>query len=169
MKFIAKLVLLAGPLLALPTEAFAWGSCGSAGCSSCGWHLCGLNPFNVHGCLAGPWYSYWPYEAHFTAGAPVACSYPFWGGAAPSFGEMSAFPPAAAGMGHMGHAGAYGGDMGQFGAYAGNVGYPGGGMGYPGGAGYSYPPTSSWPTSGAANGFPVTGMPAQGSGYWPGH
>jgi hypothetical protein len=152
MKAILKIVLLAGPLLALPTQAFAWGSCGPQGCTSCHWGLCGLNPFNFHGCLAGPWYSYWPYEAHFVAAAPVACNYPYWAGAAgamPYFGDMTAVPPAVGSMGH-------------YGAYA-------GGMGYGGNAGFSSAPTPSWPTAaGAPNGYPLMGSTMQGSPYGPG-
>jgi hypothetical protein len=48
------------------------------------------------GCQAGPWYSYWPYEAHFQAPAPTGC-YPYWGGAAygaPVAGQAPATPAA---------------------------------------------------------------------------
>jgi hypothetical protein len=69
---IAALFVL---LLALPSRAHAWG--------------CGTLPYrvdlgaNAHfrvnqyaGGLCGPWYLYWPLEAHFQVPAPTG--YPYW-------------------------------------------------------------------------------------------
>jgi hypothetical protein len=82
MKNLLYISLVALPLCFLPSKAHAWG-CGSGNC---------LGPANVDfgfnwhynfrwgcNCQAGPWYSYWPYEAHFQGvGAPVRCGFPGW-------------------------------------------------------------------------------------------
>lgn len=100
MKKLLGAALLAVPFLVVSAEArasdccMASGSCGpSPGlCIPCwlkrlwpaGGCCEGYNPLNVRGCLAGPWYSYWPYEAHFMTAAPVTgaypfgCNYPYW-------------------------------------------------------------------------------------------
>jgi hypothetical protein len=72
-------------LLALASPAFAWGvNCGAdphvgftTGAGSGG------------GCGAGPWYTYFPYEAHFALPAPVC--FPFWPAPATA-GAPSYFP-----------------------------------------------------------------------------
>jgi hypothetical protein len=76
-----KKLILAGllvlPLLALPARAQAWGCCG------CGHHPwsadVGVN-FYWHSqpppAQCGPWYLYWPMEAHFQVPAPTG--YPYW-------------------------------------------------------------------------------------------
>jgi hypothetical protein len=79
---LLRACLLALPLLALPTAAQAWpfDCCGcppwqvNAGFN---WHLnanCGQAGFQAQ---AGPWYAYWPYEAHFQTPAPIN-AFPFW-------------------------------------------------------------------------------------------
>lgn len=134
MKRFLCAALLAAACAAVSAEARASdcclqnGSCGPGGglCVTCwikrlwpsGGACCqGVNPLNVHGCLAGPWYSYWPYEAHFMTAAPVAgaypfgCSYPYWpaggGYSFPGYGypagptdyfSQTAVPPGAPGM-----------------------------------------------------------------------
>ena len=62
------------------------GCCSLFGCpKDCGWGG------NVHGPV-GPWYLYWPLEAHFNVPAP--CAYPFWppGQTLPN-GQTAAIPP----------------------------------------------------------------------------
>lgn len=49
------------------------------GCKGAAYVGCG----SCHGCpVLGPWYLYWPYEAHFSAPAPVpgGVAYPYWPG-----------------------------------------------------------------------------------------
>jgi hypothetical protein len=48
------------------------------------------------GGVLGPWYNYWPLEAHFNVPAP--CAYPFWppGQTLPN-GQTAAIPPALGG------------------------------------------------------------------------
>jgi hypothetical protein len=81
MKRIVLACLLTLPLLALPGRALAWGWCApplevDAGVN---WRL------NVHVidwstiAQSGPWYLYFPYEAHFQTAAPVS-AYPNWPG-----------------------------------------------------------------------------------------
>jgi hypothetical protein len=88
--------LLALPILALSGRAYADYKID-----------CGCSPrFNVNsngsqygnggsgGCFqAGPWYTYWPYEAHFQIPSPLG--YPFWPGPAPAPGPqfLPAPPP----------------------------------------------------------------------------
>src|SRR5437588_11366 len=60
-------------VLALPSQAFAWGNGGFGFCVghfNFGFHYADPLP------QAGPWYSYWPYEAHFINPAPTG--YPYW-------------------------------------------------------------------------------------------
>jgi hypothetical protein len=100
MKKLLWTCLLAGPLFMLPSSAQAWCCfcCQKQPCNiDCGfsWHF-NLNSGGC-GCQAGPWYSYWPYEAHFQAPAPTGCGYPYWPGAygAPVAGQAPAAAPMA--------------------------------------------------------------------------
>jgi hypothetical protein len=74
--------LLALPLLAVPSQAHAWGCgacCGS--CSSCGPDA-GLHVrFNLGlpDCLCGPGFAYYPYLAHFQAAPAKPVPYPAFG------------------------------------------------------------------------------------------
>lgn len=83
MKRIWIAVLAALPLLALPGPAHAWCPCG-AGTSAppCSGSIFQFRiSFCNYGCgcnIAGPWYSYWPYEAHFQAPPPIGGCYPYW-------------------------------------------------------------------------------------------
>jgi hypothetical protein len=80
MKRLFAAALLALPLLAAPARAT--GCFGFYGCLppckvdiGCNWKFgfqCGCAP----GCGAGPWYLYWPLEAHFQT--PAMCQYPYW-------------------------------------------------------------------------------------------
>jgi hypothetical protein len=85
MKRTWKAFLAAIPIILLAGPAYAQCGCGF----SCGPNKttcdvgCHFN-FKFGGCgccLAGPWYSYWPYEAHFQTPAPVGC-FPYWPGPA---------------------------------------------------------------------------------------
>lgn len=95
------IAILAGlPLLALPGQAHAWGCGGGTtaplysgsifsfriSVANCG---CGC-------CFAGPWYTYWPYEAHFQAPPPVGGCYPYWPSATAAAGALPVSPAAAA-------------------------------------------------------------------------
>jgi hypothetical protein len=89
--FVAAVLCL--PLLAISARADGCGfgfkicigfncriSCCGDSCNSCG---------GAPGCCqAGPWYQYWPYEAHFQSAAPIA--YPYWP-------QRMTLPPANAG------------------------------------------------------------------------
>jgi hypothetical protein len=110
MNNLLKASLLALPLLAVPTRAQAW----------CCWDWLPLKidhgfeirsswHFNLGGCsspCAGPWYSYWPYEAHFQVGAPVGgwgcnygglgCNYPYWPASGGVAGSISYGTPVMA-------------------------------------------------------------------------
>jgi hypothetical protein len=73
------------------------------------WCICGSSPpckvevgwsFHIKACqgscaggVLGPWYDYWPLEAHFQVPAP--CAYPYWppGQTLPN-GQTAAIPPA---------------------------------------------------------------------------
>jgi hypothetical protein len=73
MKKILWAGLLALPLLALPGRAFAWGTVPQPTCNAnIGFNL----NFASGGAQAGPWYQYWPLEAHFQPPAPTG--YPYW-------------------------------------------------------------------------------------------
>jgi hypothetical protein len=100
MKKLALAALLGLIVMAVAeSKAQAWGYCPGSGCS----HQCGPGSwtFNFAGCSInigikgaayvgcdggccgwpglGPWYLYWPYEAHFNAPAPVpGGGYPYW-------------------------------------------------------------------------------------------
>jgi hypothetical protein len=96
MKKLLWTCLLAAPIFALPARAQAWCCfcCQKQPCQvDCGfsWH------FNMNcggcGCQAGPWYSYWPYEAHFQAPAPTGC-FPYWPG---PYGAQAGGAPSAVG------------------------------------------------------------------------
>jgi hypothetical protein len=91
MKKLLMTCCLALPLMVLPTKAWA-GSCSigpwsvDAGIS---YHLnimCNGQKLGCSHCpdcsTAGPWYLYWPYEAHFQAQAPMP--FPYWPSAQPA-------------------------------------------------------------------------------------
>jgi hypothetical protein len=90
MKKLIVAGLLALPLLALPSQARA------TGCPGACWHVnSGVNfNFSVSsgGPQAGPWYQYWPLEAHFVPPAPTC--YPFWPSAMTLPPGPGAAPPA---------------------------------------------------------------------------
>src|SRR5262245_9379742 len=87
MKKLIVAGLLALPLLALPSQARAVGfPCGCWRVDAGGSLYCNVVP-NTHA-QAGPWYLYWPLEAHFQPPAPTC--YPFWPSA-------MALPPGAGG------------------------------------------------------------------------
>ncbi len=96
MKRLLLAALLALPLLALPSVARAWGGF-SLTVPGCPWKVeAGANAYfrmsdYGSGPQAGPWYLYWPLEAHF--GPPAPTGYPFWPG------QMS-LPPGGPGLGH---------------------------------------------------------------------
>jgi hypothetical protein len=58
-------------------------------------------------CQAGPWYLYWPYEAHFTTPPPVGGCYPYWpaGGGYAEYGAplgaQTLTPPTGGGIPHQ--------------------------------------------------------------------
>jgi hypothetical protein len=96
MRWILRIAAAAAPILLLPGTADAFGcrnGCGGGGCGGRPLKVDGYINWNFNirlfgpggGCLAGPWYSYWPYEAHFAAPAPTD-PYPWWPG-------PSTFPP----------------------------------------------------------------------------
>lgn len=124
MKHVLRAGLLALPLLALPSQAWAHGNgfgiglgpytagasvtfgargwlrpgCdqGPGGCNPFGGG-CGYGGGGYGGGQLAPWYTYWPLEAHFNAPAPT--HYPYWPQAmapnlAPNYGGHHA--PAAA-------------------------------------------------------------------------
>ena len=112
MKKLLYLTLLALPLLMLPSKALAWGCdqhCCLGGCTidyGFNWHYsikCGCPG------QCGPWYLYWPYEAHFAAAAPVGgpC-FPAWG---PPGGMAGMGAPTAPMMGLPGAMGSGGAPM----------------------------------------------------------
>jgi hypothetical protein len=81
-----------------------------AGPAGANWCICGSSlpgkvevgwSFHIKACqgscaggVLGPWYDYWPLEAHFQVPAP--CAYPYWppGQALPN-GQTAAIPPPA--------------------------------------------------------------------------
>jgi hypothetical protein len=75
MKKLMLAGLLALPLLALPSPARAVGfPCGCWRVNVGGNLYCNVSPDNA--AQAGPWYLYWPLEAHFQPPAPTC--YPYW-------------------------------------------------------------------------------------------
>lgn len=105
MKLLLKACLLALPMLALTAPAHAWGNGNGGGVQFClglGWKPyvpCG----NGGGCgpggggaQLGPWYTYWPYDAHFQT--PAMPQYPFWPGpmTSPYAGAPAGCAPIAA-------------------------------------------------------------------------
>jgi len=66
--------VLALPLLALPSQARAWGLGGYQVDSGAKvWFNVQHNGWDANGCnypQAGPWYLYWPYEAQFQTATP---------------------------------------------------------------------------------------------------
>lgn len=78
MKKCFAAALLALPLLAVPARAedvFAPGPPFRVECGANAYFRV-LNRQNGWGCQLGPWYSYWPMEAHFQT--PALPQYPFW-------------------------------------------------------------------------------------------
>ncbi len=88
---IAGLLALLPLAMPAPAQAFTWRicmggtcnfwcnascSCCDSGCApscgGCGWGCGGSGG----GAQVGPWYQYFPYEAHFQSAAPIA--YPYW-------------------------------------------------------------------------------------------
>jgi hypothetical protein len=69
-----KLLLACVPaiVLAVPSQASAWCFNWNTGPKSFGYSFYCHCPFPQ----AGPWYQYWPYEAHFINPAPTG--YPYW-------------------------------------------------------------------------------------------
>lgn len=81
MKLLWKACLLAAPLLALPAEVNASGGNGFQICLGVGWNRWNPCAGSGGGCgpaQAGPWYTYWPYEAHFQT--PAMPQFPYWPG-----------------------------------------------------------------------------------------
>jgi hypothetical protein len=90
--FVAALLTL--PFLAVPARAHwcphLFPFCIEVGGNSC-LRVYG-GPCQSHGCQLGPWYQYFPYEAHFQSAAPI--SFPYW----PS---PQTLPPESAGAGYQ--------------------------------------------------------------------
>jgi hypothetical protein len=77
MKAFTRACLVALPFLALPSLAQAWGM---PPCKIDAGINAHLNGYCGNICLcpqAGPWYSYFPYDAYFQTPAPVG-GWPFW-------------------------------------------------------------------------------------------
>jgi hypothetical protein len=163
MKNLLYISVLALPLLLLPSRAHAWG-CNKTCCIGpatfdigFSWHYkftwggCGSN------CQAGPWYSYWPYDAHFAAAAPLGgpC-YPGWPGA----GAMGSIGAPAGPMGQPVGIGAPAGPMGQ----PVGPGAPAGPMGQP--VGQPAPPMPVTPPVPSPAGIQHTAYSAQVPAYW---
>jgi hypothetical protein len=92
MKYLLRAALLALPLLAVPTRANAHGEtlCSIADAFASKLRCLAYPACGCCGCGGGcggayPWYSYWPYEAHFQT--PAHPEFPFW----PR--PMTAYPP----------------------------------------------------------------------------
>jgi hypothetical protein len=92
-RYVLAVALLVLPLMATPARAsgsigfnFSFSPCFPfvnigllcGGCGPCG-GCCGCGS---GGCGMGPWYSYWPLEAHFQT--PAMPDYPYW----PTMGSM---------------------------------------------------------------------------------
>ena len=75
-KLYLAAALLAVPLLATPARADGWilPFHGTAGFNF-HWDI-GCGSTTGGGCQLGPWYHYWPLEAHFVTPAPTG--YPYW-------------------------------------------------------------------------------------------
>jgi hypothetical protein len=96
MKIIFKLVLAAVPLMLIPASTRADDCYGDGGTSAnCGYIKKWCNKLttkiaSIEICAGkGPWYSYWPYNAHFMTPAPqFGCHYPYWsaGGVSGGYG-----------------------------------------------------------------------------------
>jgi hypothetical protein len=104
MKYLLRAALLGLPLLVTPAEAFGWGTGSYAWRADFG-NKCVIGFGGAP--QAGPWYLYWPYDAHFNVAAP-----PFGTGCAPC-GMSWAWYGGNYGAGGMGWdasgAGGYGG------------------------------------------------------------
>ncbi len=87
MKTFLRAALAASAFLVCASLTRAWGmapcrvDCGAYLNWSSGCHL---------GCQLGPWYTYFPYNAHFQSPAPV-CGWPFW----PTGAAQNAVPTGA--------------------------------------------------------------------------
>jgi hypothetical protein len=120
MKHLLRASVLGLPLLMVPTEAHAWGKGGYARKTDLG-NKCVISFGSMP--QAGPWYLYWPYEAHFNVSAPG-----FGTGCAPCGSNWAWMG------GYGGMMGMDGGMMGGYGGYGGGYGGYGGGYGGYGGA-----------------------------------
>jgi hypothetical protein len=99
MKKLLAAVLLSVPFFAVPSTAWAWGgfSLSVPGCPLK--FEAGANAYvrctdSCNAPQAGPWYLYWPLEAHF--GPPAPTGYPFWPSnmtLPPNGGHGHAMPP----------------------------------------------------------------------------
>jgi hypothetical protein len=101
MRSLVRACLVALPLLATPSLARAW--CLPPTKVDCGVN-CHLNGYIGNWNMAaqlGPWYLYWPYNAHFQTPAPVG-GWPYWpaavaavpaGQGAPPSGQMPKVEP----------------------------------------------------------------------------
>jgi hypothetical protein len=107
MKKLLAICLLALSLLALPSKAWAWNVgpwCVDAGVT---WHCNVTSNGHSLSCLdnvpyygnSGPWYLYWPYEAHLQTLAPMP--FPYW----PAAQAAPAAPSQRATASYGGHSG----------------------------------------------------------------
>jgi hypothetical protein len=168
MKNLLRASLLGLPLVLVPSQAYGWGKGGYAHQVGAGYKcVIGLGSMPQ----AGPWYLYWPYEAHFNASAP-------------GFGTGCA--PCGMSWGWMGgnYGGAMGWDASQLGGggYGGYGGYGGGGAPCAGGSclganvpkpqQYNMPqyPAAPRPNTHMPAGYPASWQPTAYSGqvpsYW---
>jgi hypothetical protein len=171
MRHLWKVSLLGLPLLLLPTQVYGWGKGSYARKTDLG-NKCVISFGSMP--QAGPWYLYWPYEAHFNVSAP-----PFGSGCAPcgmSWGWMGGnynnmgWDSGAAG-------GAFGGGMGGgYGGYGGGAPcYGGSCMNYGPPTGQPYPSAPQTPALARPNtptpgaypaGFQQVGFMNQVPSYW---
>ncbi|GIW80244.1 MAG: hypothetical protein KatS3mg105_2051 [Gemmatales bacterium] len=96
MKKIIGTILLGVPLFLAPSVQaegpvrfgfeIGWPGC----CGKAKWGCCGLQT-GCCGCGLAPWYTYWPYAAHFSA--PAHPQFPYW--PPPMKSSLSVHPPAA--------------------------------------------------------------------------
>lgn len=92
MKISLRAILLALPFLAAPAVAHASGV--AFYCGKCAFVL-DSHCKNKDGCCncAGPWYSYWPYNAHFQT--PAHPEFPYWPGPMTTMVPSHPAPPPA--------------------------------------------------------------------------
>ncbi len=91
MKRMCFAALLLLPLLAVPARAQCCFPCFPFRIEAGGNFYLRMNggPCQTWGCQLGPWYQYFPYEAHFQSAAPIG--FPYW----PSPQTLPPPPPAA--------------------------------------------------------------------------